>query len=842
MAALPLPIDPLLPQAIAAVKRRGALVLSAEPGAGKTTRVPRALLDAGIEGEIVVLEPRRLAARLAAERVAEEHGSPVGEVVGYETRFERAVGKTTRIRFVTEGILARRLLSSPTLAEIGAVVLDEIHERHLAGDVALAMLRRLRKSSRPDLALVAMSATLEADRVAAFLDAETLHAPGRVFPVELEHEGRADDRPLSARVKSAVRDLVARGADGHILVFLPGAREIRFAEQALAELAAKEDLVVLPLHGSLSVEEQNRAVRPSQKRKVILSTNVAETSVTIDGVSAVVDSGLALVASCAPWSGLPTLTLSKISKASATQRAGRAGRTRAGVCVRLYTAGDLGARPAFDAPEIARLDLAETVLELAAHGVASPESFEWLDAPPRASLEAAVTLLRKLEALRGADDALALTDVGRRMLAFPCHPRQSRVIVEAESRGLAREAAGIAAIIGERGFSDAPVGTGHEKSDLTALLADLDGSSGARVDPSRAAPVRRVRAQLERIARDRAPAPDFASRERILRESILLGYPDRVGRIRRADRQRPDTEVIFAAGGSAILSDRSRALDTDLVVAVDVEERVEGRRTKSVVRLASAIDTDWLLDHFTDAITEEDSVSIAPGTGRVETSRTMRFGQLVLDERKSRASDPDQIARALADALLAKGLSAEQLASLERLEVKLELVKKHAPERDLGPAPLGDTAALVLAACAGAETLAEARALDLGEAALAGLPQEAQRALRELVPDKVTLPGGRSVRVEYERTSPPWISSRMQDFFGMADGPRILSGRVPLVLHLAAPSGRAQQVTTDLAGFWDRHYPAIAKELRRKYPRHAWPDDPRTARPPEPRPRHGGDR
>ena len=840
MGVLPLPIDPLLPQAIASVRARGALVLSAEPGAGKTTRVPRALLDAGVLGEIVVLEPRRLAARLAAERVAEEHGTALGDVVGFETRFERAMSRETRIRFVTEGILTRRLLSNPRLDGVGAIVLDEIHERHLAGDVALAMLRRLKRTARPDLGIVAMSATIDADRVAAFLDADMLHAPGRVFPIAIEHAERADDRRLSVRVAAAVKDLVGREGDGHILVFLPGAREIRFAAEALSELAARANLAVLPLYGSLSVEEQNRAVRPSTRRKVILSTNVAETSVTIDGVSAVIDSGTALVASCAPWSGLPTLTLSKISKASAAQRAGRAGRTRAGTCVRLYTSGDLVARPAFDAPEITRLDLCETLLELVSHGVGDPRTFEWLDAPPRASLDAGTLLLRRLGALSGPDDALALTDVGRRMLAFPTHPRQSRVIVHAERLGLAREACGIAAIIGERPFSDVPVGSGYEKSDLTALLADLDGSSGSRTDPARVQPVKRVRAQLERIARDRATAPPHEAREAILRESILLGYPDRVGRLRRPDRQRSDTEVVFATGGSATLSDRSRATDTDLCVAVDVEERVEGRRTKTVVRLASAIEADWLLDRFTDQIVEDDAFVIGAGSGKVDVVRTMRFGQLVLDEQRSRTTDPEQVARAFADALLSKGLSAEQLASLERLEVRLALVKAHAPTVDASSAALGDTRALVEAACFGCATLMEAQAKDLGEAALERLPGAIARALAELTPERVALSGGRKIKVEYERAAPPWISSRLQDFFGMADGPRILSGRLALVLHLAAPNGRAVQVTTDLSGFWDRHYPAIAKELRRKYPRHSWPDDPRTARPPEPKPPRGG--
>ena len=499
--------------------------------------------------------------------------------------------------------------------------------------------------------------------------------------------------------------------------------------------------------------------------------------------------------------------------------------------MRLYTAGDHLARPAFETPEIARLDLSETVLELAQHGVTDPAAFEWLDAPPRASLDAAVELLSRLGAVTGPPGRLELTRVGQRMLAFPVHPRQSRLLVHAESRGVSRDACGIAAIIGERPFTDTPVGSGFERSDLTALLADLEGRG--RHDPARVAPVRRVQKQLERIARDAVRGPDDElERERALLEGVLLGYPDRVGRLRRPDRLRASTEVVFASGGSANLAEQSRARDTDLLVAVDVEERVEGGRTRVVVRLASAIEQDWLLEHFTDAVTDEETLAVAEGSGKVDAVRTLRYGQLVLDEQRVRTTDPEKVGRAIAGALLAKGLSPEQLEGLERVAVRIELARKHAPDAGIPALDTSDVRGLCERACVGIGTLDEARSLDLGEAALAALPPRAAATLNELLPARVALPGGRKVEVHYERSAPPWILSRLQDFFGMTEGPRILAGRVPLVLHLAAPNGRAVQLTTDLAGFWDRHYPAIAKELRRKYPRHAWPDDPRTASPP----------
>src|SRR5215831_17553431 len=399
MALQPLPIDPLLPSVVEMVGTRGTLVLQAAPGAGKTTRVPRALLDAeAFEGELWVLEPRRLATRLAAARVADELGEPPGRRIGYQIRFEEVASAATRVRFVTEGILTRRLLSDPELRGIGAVVLDEFHERHLPTDLGLALLRRLRER-RPGLRLVVMSATFEPGPVSRFLgDAPVLTSEGRAHPVEVEYLPAADSRPLEVQVLAGLKRLAPRVTDGHVLVFLPGAAEIRRAQDACADYAGRHGFRVLPLHGDLPADAQDRAVRPSKERKLILSTNVAETSVTIEGIAAVIDSGLAHVATHSPWSGLPSLRVQPISRASAAQRAGRAGRTREGVCFRLYTQGDLDRRPERDAPEISRADLAETVLALAAAGVPDPRTFGWYESPPTPALAAAEELLSQLGA------------------------------------------------------------------------------------------------------------------------------------------------------------------------------------------------------------------------------------------------------------------------------------------------------------------------------------------------------------------------------------------------------------------------------------------------------------
>jgi ATP-dependent helicase HrpB len=445
-----LPVDSILPEITEALRRSPNLVLEAPPGAGKTTRVPPALLDQGLagEGEICVLEPRRLAARLAARRVAEERGERLGETVGYQVRFDNISGPRTRLRFVTEGVLTRRLLSDPQLSKVSVVVLDEFHERHLQADLTLALLRRLQRESRPSLRIVAMSATLDAAPIAQFLDQCTvLRSAGRRFDVLIKHLPREDERPLAMQVESALRGLLADGLHGDVLVFLPGAAEIRRAQASCAHLSSQADLLVLPLHGELPPAEQDRAVRPAERRKVILSTNVAETSVTIDGVVAVIDSGLARIAGHSPWSGLPRLNVARISQAAAMQRAGRAGRTQPGVCLRLYTAQDFAARAAQETPELQRLDLAEAVLELHAAGIRDLRRFEWFEAPPAPALDAAEALLRRLNAL-DAQGEVTLT--GRRMLRLPLHPRLARMVVEAEGRGVAGAACVIAALISER--------------------------------------------------------------------------------------------------------------------------------------------------------------------------------------------------------------------------------------------------------------------------------------------------------------------------------------------------------------------------------------------------------
>ncbi len=445
-----LPIDASLPAIVTALESSRGLVICAPPGTGKTTRVPRALFMAGFAetGEILILEPRRLAARLAAARVAEEFGESPGQTVGFSIRFENVWGPRTRIRFLTEGVLSRRIIADPELSGVSTVILDEFHERHLATDLAFAFLRRLQTRQRPDLKLVVMSATLDAGPVAEFLGGDALRiSEGSPFQVSLEYEERPEERPLHDKVAAAVSRLVQTGLDGDVLVFLPGAAEIRMAAEALQPLAARARLMVLPLHGDLTAAAQARAVQPSEQRKIILSTNVAESSVTIPGIAAVVDSGLARMSGHSSWSGMPVLSLAKVSRASATQRAGRAGRTRHGRVLRLYTRFDFDSRPEQDLPEIRRADLAEPVLTLHGAGITDVRAFRWFEPPADAAMVAADDLLIRLGAIETSG---TLTETGRRMLRYPLHPRLARLVAEGERLGAADSSCLIAALLSER--------------------------------------------------------------------------------------------------------------------------------------------------------------------------------------------------------------------------------------------------------------------------------------------------------------------------------------------------------------------------------------------------------
>jgi len=877
---LALPIDAVLPEILAALARGRSLVVEAPPGAGKTTRIPLALLSAGLAGldpdgqprEVLVLQPRRLAARMSAQRVADCLGEPLGRRVGYQVRFESAVGPQTRLRFITEGLLSRKLHADPELRGVGVVVLDEFHERHLDGDLGLALLRALQRGARPDLVIVVMSATLDAAPVQQYLSdgadvCARISSAGRMHPVAIEHQGASGEQELPAAVNRAFHRLLDEGLDGDVLVFLPGAREIQQAASACAGLAAHANVAVLPLHGELPPDQQDLAVKPGSRRKLILATNVAETSVTIDGVVAVIDSGLVRLPAHDPWTGIATLSVSKISRASAVQRAGRAGRTRPGRCLRLYSQADHDRRPEFTPPEVARADLAAALLDLHAFSVAEPERFPWFEAPQPSALHAAEALLRRLGAV---DPDGLLTELGRHMLRFPVHPRLARLLVEGQRRGVAALACGAAALLGERSLRPGNH-LAHTDADADVLvdLADLEAhrqrgrddnhrdnnnrdnnhrdDPRARSDnhrdaisprgnllPGPARHVLQVRDQLLRLCeRDAGPPRPLQAREDALRRALLLAFPDRVAHAR--DSADGGRALALAGGGAARLSPASVVRTAPWLLALAIEQRREGERGSQVlVRSACAIEVDWLIDEFAGEIEERDDLTFNTTRERVEGRAELRYHGLLLEATPLKKLPP-AASDLLRDAALAAGPArfVNDPDALHGLAARTTFVAEHVPEfPTLADA---DLRAALVDLCDGRSSFAELRAADLQSTVLAKVASAHAGALERMAPTHVQLPGGRRLAVHYEPGKPPWVASRLQDFFGLARGPTVAAGRVPVVLHLLAPNGRAEQVTTDLAGFWDRHYPDLRRSLMRRYPRHAWPEDPRTAAPPAPR-------
>ena len=864
-----LPIDAVLSEVVERARSAGALVLQAPPGAGKTTRVPPALLDAGMEGKIVVLEPRRLAARLAARRIAEERGERVGETVGYEVRFERVISPATRIELVTEGILTRRLAGDPELRGVGAVILDEFHERHLQGDVALALLANLRKTRRPELVLIVMSATLDAGPVAAFLGAPIVSSAGRQYDVAVTYAREADERPLESQVTSAIRELCQSGTTGDVLVFLPGAAEIRRAMERAASLGDTAGLRLVALHGDLPPDAQDAALKKADRQKVIFSTNVAETSVTIEGVEAVIDSGLARVAKYDPWSGRPSLEVTRISRASAAQRAGRAGRLGPGRAQRLYTQGDFEARPEHDTPEILRADMAEVLLMLRSSRGADLGQLAWLDAPPEPALRSAEQLLARLGA-QTADGVL--TPLGRQMLMFGLPPRLSKLVIEAARQGALHDGCTVAAMLAEgrdvfaRSWDATDDASGADgQSDLSERLARIDEATEGGFDRQRAKrlglvpesviAVRKGAEQIQRACRAAGvtASEGTASADEAVRRALLAAFPDRVARRRPAPegstRMIASRDLLLAGGGTAVLAESSVVRTAPWLVAVEAGDRRGGDPTRRFgpaekrqtrVWLASAIEPEWLIDLYPGAVTETVDVSWSGERERVDAVERMTYDRLVLDERPAGAAADDAAARLLAEKALARGIGAfAGEDAFDRLTRRLELVAKEAPDlaERAGIAPLDEAALrkLLGARLAGKRSFAELREGSLLDEIKAAVGFSALAELDRLAPEQVTLGGGRRVQVHYDEGRPPWIESRLQDFFGGARTPTILGGRVPLVLHLLAPNHRAVQVTTDLAGFWARTYPTVRNELMRRYPRHAWPTDPLTASPPEPR-------
>jgi len=815
-----LPIDASLPAVAEALVTAGACVLHAPPGAGKTTRVPPAIADA--RGRVVVVEPRRVAARAAARRIAAERGWTVGREVGWWIRFERRFGAETRIVFATEGVVLRWLQRDPFLDGVATLVFDEFHERALASDLALALARKVRLEARPDLRLIVMSATLEAAPIAAFLGgAPVVRSEGRAHPVEIRLLERPDDDRLEDRVASAVRR-AAGEPEGDLLVFLPGHGEIRRVEERLAGWAEERGVAVRPLHGDLPIEQQDAALRRADARRVVLATNVAETSVTVEGVRIVVDAGLARQLRFDPRTGIDRLETIRISRAAADQRAGRAGREGPGLCLRLWTAADdLALRP-FEPPEVKRVDLAGAALELAAWGEPDPERFAWFEAPDPDRLRRALRELRDLGALGDA----GLTPIGRRLAELPLAPRLGRLVLEGERLGVAGEAALVAALLAERDplrSRDATARAGS-RSDLLDRLAALDRRRHRDLFAARD----QILALLERSRGDSRldSARRTTGTETALMRAVAAAYLDRLCR-----RREPGSERALRVGGRGVRIGRSSAVrDAELFVAVALDAGRTGERSEDFVRLASAVEREWLP---AESVETADELLWDESAERVVALRRTRFDDLVLDEKEIPVADAAAAAALLAGRAAADPERALALDERETAALLGRLAFLAAARPDLGlPATRDELLAAVLPSlAAGRRSFAELRRAPLGEAILGALEWSQRRALDELAPERYEVPSGNRIRIDWSDPRRPVLAVRIQELFGLAETPSLAGGRVPLLLHLLAPNGRPQQVTDDLGSFWRNTYPQVRKELAGRYPKHAWPEDPRRASP-----------
>lgn len=824
----PLPIDPRLPEIVKELKEAGALVLIAEPGAGKTTRVPPALLRA-VEGEIWVLEPRRIAARLSAMRVAEELGEKIGQSAGYEVRFDTARSRATRILFMTEALLLKKLKSDPELSGVSAIVFDEFHERSVHADLGLSLIRALRER-RSDLLLLVMSATLDAPRLAEFIGAKTLEIEGRVFPVEVSYEEKRSELRLEEKVRGAIARLLREGVDGDLLVFLPGAYEIDRAISACERFRDRFELEML--HGEQRPEEQQRVLAEGSKPKIIFATNIAETSLTLPRVRAVIDSGVQRIARFSPYSGLPELATVNISQASAEQRRGRAGRVAEGRCHRLYTAYEFQGFERFDRPEILRTDLAESCLGLLALGH-DPERFDYLDAPPAQQLKHARELLERLGAQRDG----AITPLGRELAELPIPPRLARLLLFAESEGVGHRGALLAALLSERElrrafsalerrFEEIPAGSSDLISRLEAFeAARAEGFSGPALryldlDRRRTFTVDQIFKRLLRARRlpDEPEASLRDEEERLLR-ALLIAFPDRVAR-------RIERGVVRMERGRARLDERSEVREAEFLVVLEGREGPGGFR----ISAASAIEPEWLLEYFPERIHERRVVRFDEEREIFERSTSLLYDELIIDESVSQELSDEEASEAFAELILRRGPGSFFDADrLEDFGARLDFAARQGASFSLDEAALLREA--IQAASYGKRSVRDLKGVDLIDYLRAALPYEELMRLDELAPEAIAIPGRKRVKIEYTRGGAPYIESRMQDFFGSIDTPTIAGGSVKLLLHLLAPNGRAVQITDDLGGFWERHYPSIRRELMRRYPRHPFPEDPRTAEP-----------
>ncbi len=837
-----LPIYELENALVASLRTNNRLVLQAPTGSGKSTQVAQMILDHGLagDGEIVVLQPRRLATRMLANRVAFERKCRLGDEVGYQIRLDRVCSAKTRIRFVTEGVLMRQMLHDPGLRGVSVIIFDEFHERHLYGDITLAQALDLQERARPELRLVVMSATLETAVLGKYLaPCDTLTSEGRTFPVDIDYTDKPP-HPEQYPVWDAAADELERlaaGTGGDVLIFMPGAYEISRTINAIRNSRRGGEFIVLPLHGELPASEQDAAVSRYEKRKVIVSTNVAETSLTIDGVRVVIDSGLARIARFDPHRGINTLLVERISRASADQRAGRAGRTAPGLCVRLWTEREHHDRPAQELPEVKRLDLAEVVLTLKAGGVDDVRAFRWLEPPDAKSLETAERLLLDLGAM-GADGRI--TGIGRRMLAFPVHPRYARMLLAAHDHGCVPAVCEIAALTQGRPVLPRASGSQQEErenlfgsdatSDFFVIMRALRHAANANFNPAklRAPGINGIAAreatalagQFLSIAKDERL--DCEPREvggEALARCILAGFPDQVGM--RLDRGTLRIQLVHGRRG--VLARDSVVQDATLIVAGEIREVDSRDDVKTLITLATSVREEWLRELFPGGFSETSEVFYENTQRRVMARQITRFHDLEI-----RASRTDNVPAEQAAAVLAAEVTAGRLTldnwkhDIEQWILRLNQLADWCPEYELPKLGPAGRHTLIEQICLGAASYREIKDRDVARVVKSWLSPAQLDLLEKMAPERLELPNGRRSKITYAENAPPTLGARIQDLYGVISDLRIAAGKVSLVIQVLAPNWRPVQVTTSLSNFWKESYPKLKQELSRKYPKHEW--------------------
>ena len=843
-----LPVNDVLGELLAALLDRGVAILRAPPGAGKTTLVPLALMrDPAFSGRIFMTQPRRLAARTAAARLAHLNQSTLGKEIGYQVRMERRWGKSTRVVAMTTGVLLRRLLNDPYLEGVSVVVLDEFHERTLEMDIVLGLLVRLRQTVRPDLKVLVMSATIDCGPLAEFLEsAPVIESQGRIFDVRVIYNRQISREPVEARVADVLPKAL-EATNGHLLVFLPGVGEIIKTERAIQSIAAAAGARVCQLFGDMPPEAQDGVLATSSDRKIILATNVAETSLTIDGVTGVIDGGMIRVMRFDSSVGLSRLVLESNSLASANQRAGRAGRQAPGICYRLWPETMNRARESFDTPEVLRGDLAGALLQLSGMGETDFAEFPWLTEPSTQSIGGAMLMLQSIGALCES----RITESGRELLRVPLPPRLARLLISSRRAGVLQRGALAAALMSERDpfrVSRHAMGRGNRgpvdrqkirgKSDLVDKVSRIEKVLAGSDDPelNRGALHQVVRTANYLLQSLSSPESDDESldattgeqaagsvveesldEDTALRMAIWQAYPDRLARRRNVGSDRG----LMVGGIGVRLSSSTSVVDAELFVGVDVENR----ERDAEVRMASEVDRSWIGD---EQIRTVDEYFFHPTLKNVQARRREYWIDLVIAETSIAATDKDSIAAILHEQAI---LYWDQVfpasdAAIGGFLERIKCLRQWLPEEgwpEISNDALYDIARQL---CHGRRSLDELKSAPWADYMLALLTYEQQRRLNELAPESWIAPSGNRTTIEYEAARKPKISIRLQELFGLAETPRIAGGRINLLLELLGPNRRPQQLTDDLASFWKNTYPIVRKELKRRYPKHHWPDDP----------------